>query len=274
MKRFGFAVLACAALGACASITEGTHQEITVNTKPPGAKCVLSRSGFDIGTVNKTPGTVRIDKSKQDMVIACEKDEYVRGTYLNKSDFAAVTVGNVLVGGLVGILIDVADDAATKYDGSVTITLQPKLAGPDPAKVVPVAPGVAPNPYDGLWSGNVSCAPAVASASTTATEAAFSLSLADGKSVADVALKPNGKLSLQVAADPAGKLTFYLSGQSPPLAHTEDALIAGNAAALQFTWEHAQCQLALSKGQPAKPAAAVALATPAKPLGPDRKSVV
>ena len=53
-----------------------------------------------------------------------------------KSDFAGATAGNLLLGGFIGVAVDAASSAANKYDGDVTITLQPEPT---------VAPAVADN---------------------------------------------------------------------------------------------------------------------------------
>ena len=131
MKRFVrmFAAVVCASgLGACASIVEGTSQEIAVNTQPPGASCDLMRDGVVIGMVANTPGRVTIKKNKQNINVVCKKEGFQQATQSNKSDFAGATVGNVLLGGLVGVAIDAASGASNKYDPEVNIVLQPVTA--------------------------------------------------------------------------------------------------------------------------------------------------
>ena len=41
------------------------------------------------------------------------------------SEFQAMTLGNVLIGGVVGIVVDAASGAAGRYPNSVTLTLAP-----------------------------------------------------------------------------------------------------------------------------------------------------
>src|SRR6476620_1416745 len=58
------------ALSACASIIEGTTQQIVVNTSPPGADCGLYREeGVRIAAIQKTPGKALIEKTKNDIWI-------------------------------------------------------------------------------------------------------------------------------------------------------------------------------------------------------------
>jgi hypothetical protein len=128
------ALLGC--LGACSTIVEGTSQTIQINTIPSEAKCDLFREGAVIGTVASTPGSMTVKKNKQNIMVKCEKDGYQQASFNNKSDFAGATAGNLLLGGFIGVAVDAASGAANKYDGDVTITLQPEPA---------VAPAVADN---------------------------------------------------------------------------------------------------------------------------------
>jgi hypothetical protein len=73
--------LCAVALGGCASIVEGTSQEITINTNPAGASCVLMREGQPIGSVNPTPGTVLIKKTKYDLTIVCDRSGFDQATH-------------------------------------------------------------------------------------------------------------------------------------------------------------------------------------------------
>lgn len=127
--RRSFRLSALVALGfglsACSTIVEGTSQDIQINTKPVGASCDLIRDGVVIGTVDPTPGKVKVKKTKQNIQVVCEKEGYRQSTQSNKSGFAGATAGNILLGGLVGVAIDAASGAANKYDPEVNIVLEP-----------------------------------------------------------------------------------------------------------------------------------------------------
>ncbi|MEP0709518.1 MAG: hypothetical protein ABJL17_16450 [Parvibaculum sp.] len=114
-------------LSACSSIIEGTSQEITVNTNPDGADCSLVREGVSIARINPTPGAATIKKTKYDISIECTKAGYSKATFLNHSDVAGATVGNVILGGGVGWAIDSASGADNKYETPVNITLVPEI---------------------------------------------------------------------------------------------------------------------------------------------------
>ena len=113
-------------LSACSSVVEGTSQEIVVNTVPEGAECAFEREGQIIGHINQTPGGLTIDKTKHDLNIICTKEGYQEATFFNKSDVAGATVGNIILGGGIGWIIDSASGADNKYTTPVNITLLPE----------------------------------------------------------------------------------------------------------------------------------------------------
>ena len=119
----------CVGLFGCASITEGTSQDISVVTNPAGASCVFERQGMNIGTIASTPATLNVPKRKYDITIKCNKPGFQEASYLNHSGVTAVIAANVatdllLTAGLSSI-IDSSTGADNKYDSAVNITLIP-----------------------------------------------------------------------------------------------------------------------------------------------------
>lgn len=112
-------------LTACSSIVEGTDQSITVITNPAGASCTLEREGTSIAVVNPTPGTVTVDKSKNNIAVLCSKEDHETSAGTLASSFESMTFGNVLIGGFVGLAIDASSGALNKYPASITITVPP-----------------------------------------------------------------------------------------------------------------------------------------------------
>lgn len=113
-------------LANCASVIEGTSQVITVNSIPPGATCRLDRDGAQLGTVDATPGSVTVKpKTAQDILVTCEKPGFQAAAYLDKSDTAAATFGNILAGGVIGAIVDRSNGASYKYESTVSLTLAP-----------------------------------------------------------------------------------------------------------------------------------------------------
>jgi hypothetical protein len=120
------ALFACGFLvTGCATITTGTSHNLTVVTEPPGATCELRRGDEIIGAVNPTPGSVRISKSTRDVIIRCRREGMADAVVTLSPEFQAMTLGNILIGGVVGIVVDAASGAAGRYPNSVTLSMAP-----------------------------------------------------------------------------------------------------------------------------------------------------
>lgn len=125
-------------LGACATITKGPSQDMTVNTNPAGASCAINRQDAKIAKIDQTPGTVNIDKTKYDLTIVCGRAGYQEATYMVHSGVETMTLGNLAIGGLIGWGIDSATGSDNHYDSPANITLVPAMASGTPG-AAPVA---------------------------------------------------------------------------------------------------------------------------------------
>lgn len=121
-------------LGGCATIVSGTTQTIGVNTDPEGADCQFTRKGKLVGRVNPTPGTVQMGKDYESVAVLCRKEGFDDTAGVIGSEFQAMTLGNILLGGVIGVVVDVASGAMMKYPETVTFTLIPKLFDSDAAR--------------------------------------------------------------------------------------------------------------------------------------------
>ncbi|WBV43983.1 hypothetical protein [Pseudoroseomonas cervicalis] len=110
---------------ACASITQGSTQNVTVITDPPGAQCNLQRGSQSIAAISRTPQSVTLDKSRQDIAVVCKHEGYEDGASTLVSEFAGMTIGNVLFGGLIGVAVDSASGAMNKYPSEIRLALFP-----------------------------------------------------------------------------------------------------------------------------------------------------
>ena len=109
----------------CATLTKSHTQSVTVTTDPPGALCVLQREGKTIAAVNPTPGTVSVEKDKDPIHVECAKHGYLDSVGELSSEFEAMTFGNIIFGGLIGVGVDAVSGAMHEYPPLVTITLIP-----------------------------------------------------------------------------------------------------------------------------------------------------
>ena len=137
------AILAVLALlSGCASIFEGTTQQISVTTTPAGARCTFWRNGTLISDIASTPGSVTIRKTKDDLTIVCDKRGYGTANYVNHSGLAMATFANILTAGLAWAY-DSTRGADNKYEGEVSLALP--LASAVPMDAAPPEPSPAAN---------------------------------------------------------------------------------------------------------------------------------
>jgi len=129
MKRL--LVLAAAVfLGGCATIIEGTSQNVAVSTPDvEGASCTFNSRDTTYHVV--TPGTIRVGKSRNDIRGVCKKQGYEDGSGTLASSFEPWTVVSVLFG-LIGIGVDVASGAWMGYEDSIAIPMRRNAAAAIP----------------------------------------------------------------------------------------------------------------------------------------------
>lgn len=108
----------------CATIINGTSQTMTVSTFPPNASCAVDRMGERIGAVPQTPGSLRVDKSKNSLTVTCAKPGYQTTSVTRLPSFSLVTLGNAVAGGVIGVGVDFATGANFKYPEEVQMGLQ------------------------------------------------------------------------------------------------------------------------------------------------------
>ncbi len=136
MRRFA-ALLSIVALPGCATMMEGTGQSVSVATTPAGATCEMDRAGTKLGMVNPTPGSLRIDKSKNDLDVTCSKPGYQQARTSTSPKFVGTTFGNIVFGGLIGVAVDAATGANYEYPSEIKVELAP---APPATAIGPVSP--------------------------------------------------------------------------------------------------------------------------------------
>lgn len=124
LSLYFFCLLNLLILTSCASITSGTSQTVSVSTDPEcGAECCLQN---DKGKwyLPCTPGSVTVHRSYQDLVITAIKPGYQDSVVHIKSKTKANVMGNVLLGGAIGVGVDCANGAAYDYPSQIVIPLE------------------------------------------------------------------------------------------------------------------------------------------------------
>ncbi len=141
MVSLRLAAVALLSLPGCATIMHGSTQSLSVITEPPGAACKLERDGIMIGSVSPTPGTLRIDKNKNDILVTCNREGFEATAVRHVSEFGAATIANVVAGGLIGVAVDAISGANFPYPPEARLILQPpgapRVVQPTPTTVHP-----------------------------------------------------------------------------------------------------------------------------------------
>lgn len=115
-------VLFLSFLTGCASIVSKSNWPVNVQSNPTGAKCVVSKvNGAQLHT-GETPMTLNLDSSRgffqpAKYNVKCMKDGYQASSVDISADLNGWYIGNIIFGGLIGILIvDPATGAMWKLD--------------------------------------------------------------------------------------------------------------------------------------------------------------
>jgi len=137
-------VLAALALlvGGCATALKGSTQEVRIGVS--GAESATCKASNSSGAWTvKAPGTVKVERSGGALSITCEAEGYTSDTQVVSSEFNGATVGNILLGGIIGVAIDAASGANYSYPESVQLTLEPACAEGDAACIATVVASAA-----------------------------------------------------------------------------------------------------------------------------------
>jgi hypothetical protein len=142
MKLIGFAAIAALgiAVSGCATIIKGTTQSVAVTTPPTtGATCTLSSKEGNWQITS--PGVAHVEKSKEDIQVTCEKPGWQTATATIPSNFQGWTLGNIILGGVIGVGVDAATGAMNEYPGAFQVPMQPQpgVAMPPPPQGKPTS---------------------------------------------------------------------------------------------------------------------------------------
>lgn len=127
VMRFGALMFACWSLAACATVTRGSEDAWVVNTDPTGAR-VETSNGHQCPS---TPCAIKM-KRKSEFTATITKPGYktatVQVSHKTAGAGAAGVAGNVLVGGLIGIGVDMYTGASQDLvPNPVTVKLEPEV---------------------------------------------------------------------------------------------------------------------------------------------------
>jgi len=108
-KRLALMGLSVALLGSgCATVVNGRHQCVTITSDPPGAK-VETDAGVDVNT----PGSVNLVRNKNHVLVATYGGCAPQQKELSH-ELSGWIFGNILIGGIIGAVVDVASGSCYK----------------------------------------------------------------------------------------------------------------------------------------------------------------
>jgi len=123
------AMVTCFAFAGCASIVSKSSWPVNVQSNPTGAKCAIAKkNGVQVHT-GETPLTLTLSAksgffSSEDYTVSCEKEGYQTTKVDMPSSLNGWYWGNIVFGGLIGILIvDPATGAMWKLEETQVINL-------------------------------------------------------------------------------------------------------------------------------------------------------
>ncbi|MBT9473745.1 MAG: PEGA domain-containing protein [Pseudomonadota bacterium] len=134
LVRLVAVLCAGSSLAACATVTRGSEDAWVVNSEPSGAK-VETTNGHQC---QATPCAIKM-KRKSEFTATLTKPGYkpatVQVSHKTAGAGAAGVAGNVLVGGVIGIGVDMYTGASQDLvPNPVTVKLEPEA--PAPAKII------------------------------------------------------------------------------------------------------------------------------------------
>lgn len=128
MKLMHVAALCAAgiALAGCATVVKGSSQSVAVATPPTtGATCTLKNPSSGETWTIVSPGEIKIEKSRHDLQVTCVKDGWQTATATLPSNFQGWTVGNLILGGFIGLGVDAASGAMNEYPNAFQVPMTP-----------------------------------------------------------------------------------------------------------------------------------------------------
>src|SRR5688500_6134791 len=121
MRYLGLSLFVVLIASGCATIVDGTSQNVTFNSQPNGVKILVN--GAQIGV---TPLTTQIKRSK-DTVILAQKEGYQDQTIALQTKVNTYFWGNIITGGVLGSTTDGVSGAMIEYSPNMYyVTLEAK----------------------------------------------------------------------------------------------------------------------------------------------------
>lgn len=117
--------LAITALAGCASMHDGTTQNVDIETNAP-AKYTITNEDGEVVAKGVAPTVVNLRRGDAPYIVKMKRsDTSPESTATINDNGNGWTWGNILFGGIIGTIVDYSDGAAWDLDKTVNITTAP-----------------------------------------------------------------------------------------------------------------------------------------------------
>lgn len=124
-------VAACCMFSGCASIIHGGYQSVDITSQPAGAQVIID--GKNVGLTPKTIELRRKGRAKDEMkpkkeyIVKIQLDGYMAYEMKVKRELDAWFFGNLIFGGVIGMIIDASDGAMYKLTPNQVVAQMGKM---------------------------------------------------------------------------------------------------------------------------------------------------
>ena len=113
----------------CATVVKGNDQAMSISTlgckaeSENNIQCHIKNKDNDIRV--DSPGTISVEKGSNDLAINCKSaNGKATGDAIVSSTYEAMNVGNILLGGGVGLIVDAASGAMWHFPTAVQVPMR------------------------------------------------------------------------------------------------------------------------------------------------------
>jgi len=111
-------------MSGCATVINGPQQVVRVSTPHTNnATCILSNSKGE-WILKSTPGNIKIHRDSEKLSVLCHKKDYADGSLQVSPLYNGGNMGNLILGGLVGMVVDAKSKATYSYPAEISVPMR------------------------------------------------------------------------------------------------------------------------------------------------------
>lgn len=117
--------IAAFGLGACATIVDGTTQDIHLSSNVPTAKCSIEQNGVQIVDPTPVPATLKLPRRRGNLIVTCSAPDHETGTQALVAGTNPKSVALMLPMALLDAAADSALGGLVEYQDRAYVYLMP-----------------------------------------------------------------------------------------------------------------------------------------------------